>query len=45
MNCSTGAYLSPVGQPAHHTWYGKENREEVKRETFAVINAQHNLQS
>lgn len=33
-DCSPGAYLSPVGQPAHHTWYSKENRKEVKRETF-----------
>ena len=35
--------LSPVGQPAHHTWYSKENREEVERETFSSINAWHDF--
>jgi hypothetical protein len=33
--------LPPVGQPAHHTWYSKENREEVERETFSSISACH----
>jgi hypothetical protein len=33
--------LSPVGQPAHHTWYSKEHREKVEREALSSINAWH----
>jgi len=33
-------HLPPVGQPAHHTWYSKENGEEVERKTLSSMNAQ-----
>ena len=37
LDCNKETYLSPVGQPTHHTRHGKENREEIEGETLWSI--------